>query len=136
MKMCALERLCLALFLLSTPLSCYAVFGLGYSRGWVAIANSYVFSLAMLGLYVLPLLRLGAPAEERLHRATLNWIVWLSVFTEVVFQIPHNVFVAQLHAARGGLLEWPFFSYGLSDGRWLRESGGDEAVPEPLRKLT
>ena len=43
-----LERFFLALFLLSTPISCIAVFVYNGDRMWWALANSYGFSLGML----------------------------------------------------------------------------------------
>lgn len=60
----------------------------------------------------------------------MNWIVWLSVFTEIVFQIPHNLLVRQLQEHKGTAFEWPFYTYGLSDSRWNDYHGGDGLAPE------
>ena len=113
----------LALFLASTPIACYFVFysGQDADRAWWALANSYGFSLGMLGLFLHPLLTPRPTAggfAARVRGATLNWLVWLSVFTQLTFQVPHNLFVSELRARAGTLLEWPFWSYGLSDCRW------------------
>lgn len=123
-----LGPLFLCLFLASTPAAVFSAFALGFDRALCAIINQYLFSAAMIGLYVAPLLSpLAADcvgARARLERATMNWVVWLSVFTQVVFQVPHNVFTRQLHAARGTVVEWPFYAYGLSDARWASYDGG------------
>jgi hypothetical protein len=66
----------------------------------------------------------------RIRTATINWIIWLSVFTEIIFQIPHNIFVKQLHDIKGSVIEWPFYSYGLSDSRWDDYQEGTGLVPE------
>jgi hypothetical protein len=94
----------------------YAVFYLGLDRDNVAIWNTYGFSLGMIGLYLAPLLCMH-DWTNALHRATINWI-YLSCFTEVAFQIPHNLFPGPLHRNRGSMLEWPFAAYGVCDGRW------------------
>ena len=36
----------------------------------------------------------------------------LTCFTEIVFQIPHNLLVRQLHEWKGTILEYPFYVYG------------------------
>eukprot|EP00937_MAST-01D_sp_MAST-1D-sp2_P004487 g4487.t1 len=132
--MTPLEKLGLSAFLGSTPCACYMVFWRGSDRTLWAIANSYAFSIGMVLLYFAPLLSSSGTFNERLDRATWNWIVWLSVFTELAFQIPHNAFVQQLHDARGSFFEWPFWSYGLSDDRWanyqLAKGGGLGLAPE------
>ena len=126
-----LERFFLALFLLSTPVACIAVFVHGGDRQWWALANSYGFSAGMIGLYLAPLcLRTSSSFRARLEAATMHWLVWLSCFTELAFQIPHNLFVRQLHERRGTLVEWPFYAYGLSDARWSRYQGGRGLAPE------
>ena len=106
------SQCCLLLFLAATPLSVVAVYLLGQDRNLWAIVNMYGFSLAYDAAYLVPLL------SGRLHVATGVWVLWMSVFTEVVFQIPHNLCVGLLHAAKGTVAEWPFFAYGLSDARW------------------
>ncbi len=106
------EAVCLATFLASTPVAVYAVFALGGDREWWALANSYSFSTAYVVLLVWPLVC------GRLDAAVANWVVWLTCFTQIVFQIPHNALVRTLHSRRGSLLEWPFFAYGVSDARW------------------
>lgn len=123
------ERICLAAFLLSTPLSAFAAFGGGGCGGNslapIALANSYAFSSAYCLLYLWPLLEPRAiPLVERLERATANWVIWLTCFTEVVFQIPHNALVGALASRRGTLFEWPFYAYGLSDARWSTYTDG------------
>eukprot|EP00613_Pedinella_sp_CCMP2098_P003427 CAMPEP_0171638712 /NCGR_PEP_ID=MMETSP0990-20121206/29173_1 /TAXON_ID=483369 /ORGANISM="non described non described, Strain CCMP2098" /LENGTH=229 /DNA_ID=CAMNT_0012212095 /DNA_START=73 /DNA_END=763 /DNA_ORIENTATION=+ len=77
-----------------------------------------------------PLLRApavrGGPAARRDHELG----ALAHVPPELVFQIPHNVFVSALEARKGSLVEWPFYSYGLSDSRWssysiaLKNEGG------------
>ena len=118
----ALKFLLLVLFLASTPIALYAVYFLEMDRIYCAIANSYAFSIAMIGLYVYPFVisdaKYNNSMTQRIHNATMNWIIWLSVFTEIVFQIPHNLCVKQLHAIQGSAIEWPFYSYGLCDSRW------------------
>ena len=121
--MTPLERFFLALFLLSTPISCIAVFLNGGDRAWWALFNSYGFSAGMIGLYLAPILR-PSSFRDRLEASTMHWLVWLSCFTELAFQIPHNLFVRALHDRRGSLLEWPFYAYGLSDARWSNYHGG------------
>eukprot|EP00300_Choanocystis_sp_HF-7_P035083 c48354_g1_i1.p2 GENE.c48354_g1_i1~~c48354_g1_i1.p2 ORF type:complete len:250 (-),score=40.70 c48354_g1_i1:21-770(-) len=128
------ELVALGGFLLSTPIAVAAVFLGGQDRHWVAIANSYGFSIGYNLLYAYPLLfpflTSAKGFKERLHKATMNWIVWLTVFTELSFQIPHNLFVKELHAIKGSVLEWPFFSYGQSDNRWNSYNGGSGLAPE------
>jgi hypothetical protein len=107
------------------------VYVLGYDRHICAIVNSYAFSIAMVCLYLHPFLSLSSSSwVDRIQEATTNWIVWLSVFTEIVFQIPHNLFVAKLHAVKGSPFEWPFFTYGLSDSRWNNYHDGTGLAPE------
>lgn len=124
-----LKFLFLAIFFLSSPVAVYCVYMLQYNRPLCAVVNSYAFSIAMICLYLYPFLS-NLTWEHRIHKATMNWIVWLSVFTEVVFQIPHNLFVKQLHEAEGTPIEWPFYSYGLSDSRWSNYHGGTGLAPE------
>jgi hypothetical protein len=116
------ELLFLVIFLGSTPVSAFAVYALGsVHREWWAIANTYGFAGAYCLLYLWPLLspaRGAASLAERVDAATHNWIVWLSCFTQIAFQIPHNLCTATLASSRGSLLEWPFYAYGLSDARW------------------
>jgi hypothetical protein len=116
------------LFLASTPVATLNVFGLGKDRAYWAVVNNYCFSIGMCGMYLYPLLspltmhRLGF--QRRLHRATMNWIIFLSVFTEVAFQIPHSLLAGFFHRNRGSLFEWPFHAYGLSDDRWSNYHNG------------
>jgi hypothetical protein len=120
----------LALFLSSAPIAALAVFNFGQldnAKYW-AIGNSYVFSTGMIGLYIYPFFQSGSFASH-LHTATMNWIVWLSVFTELIFQSTHNLFVEQLHKFRGTIFEWPFYSYGLSDARWSNYNDGKGLDP-------
>ena len=114
------EKLFLFTFLGSTPVSAVAVFACGGSREWWALANSYTFSSAYCLLYLWPLIapRGGASFAERLDSATRNWLVWLSCFTQLAFQVPHNLFPRFLASQQGTLVEWPFYAYGLSDSRW------------------
>ena len=108
-------------FLFSTPLTAFFVFILGSEhREWWALANSYCFSSAYCLLYLWPLIgpRGDASNAERLDAATRNWIIWLSCFTQISFQIPHNLFTGALSRSRGSLVEWPFYAYALSDSRW------------------
>eukprot|EP00750_Incisomonas_marina_P006204 INCI14365.2.p1 GENE.INCI14365.2~~INCI14365.2.p1 ORF type:complete len:214 (-),score=24.12 INCI14365.2:51-608(-) len=137
------QAIFLAVFLLSTPAVAFVVFALGEgrdepadSREFWAIVNSYGFSVAYCLLYAYPLIsplqqhRRAGGFRDRLHVAQGNWVVWLSCFTQIAFQIAHNLFVPQLHAIRGTLLEWPFYSYGLSDDRWSNYQNGTSLVPQ------
>ena len=121
--------LCLGIFLLSTPIAALAVFYFEQDRQLWAIINSYGFSIGYNLLYAYPLVVPLSPFtwfgfKQRVHKAQMNWIIWLSVFTQICFQIPHNIFVAQLHHLRGSLVEWPFFAYGFSDSRWSDYNAG------------
>lgn len=123
-----LRFVALTLFLVSSPV-CAAI-GLGYIGGSfgfdkarIAVANSYLFSAGMILLYALPFLQ-QRTMRHRVHFATMEWIVWLSVFTEVAFQIPHNLFPAALENWKGSIIEWPFYAYGLSDKRWSDYNDG------------
>ena len=120
----------LTIFLGSTPAVCIAVFGFDGDREWWTVVNSYCFSVAMDLLYLWPLVSplSGQAFTERLHDATMNWVLWMSCFTQVAFQVPHNLLVPQLRAAKGTLPEWPFFSYGLSDGRWSDYGAEEEGA--------
>ena len=97
------EKLFLLIFLGSTPITAVAVFRFDQDRDWWAIANSYAFSSAYCALYLWPLLapRGSASVAARIHAAQLNWMVWLSCFTEIVFQIPHNLCTRMLAARHG-----------------------------------
>jgi hypothetical protein len=45
--------------------------------------------------------------------------LWLSVFTEIMFQIPHNLLTPTLSRLKGTVFMWPFDTYGkLADSRW------------------
>ena len=118
----------LAIFLLSAPVAIYCVFVQGFDRELCAIINSYTFSSAMVALYIypfiFPIFSKKTSFFNRLNKATMNWIIWLSVFTEVTFQIPHNLLVQQLHELKGSSFEWPFYAYGFSDSRWNNYNGG------------
>jgi hypothetical protein len=123
----------LSVFFMSTPVAVVAHYVYNIDRAQCAIWNSYGFSTAMIAMYIYPFLiplSKEYTLNHRIHKATMNWIIWLSVFTEVVFQIPHNLFVKQLHAAKGTPLEWPFYSYGLSDFRWNNYHDGTGLSPE------
>merc|ERR1712194_33161 len=116
--------------LASTPLSMYMVFFCGADKGSWAIYNSYAFSVAYNWLYLAPLVQASyQPFAARLDRATMNWLVWLSVFTQLAFQIPHNLCVALLHRYQGTVYEWPFFAYGQSDSRWNEYNDGTALHP-------
>jgi hypothetical protein len=122
----------LAVFLGSTPLTLLAQALLGGERAWWALANSYSFSAAYCLLYAWPLVRPwpGATWATRLHAATSNWIVWLTCFTQILFQIPHTILPSTLSLRRGSALEWPFYAYGLSDARWTAyESDATTGLP-------
>ena len=125
------ERLGFLLFFASTPFACFMVLYTGSERftgsehstgidqrHYWAIVNSYAFSVGMCLIYMAPFLSRDVPFAKRLDHASWNWVIWLSVFTHLVFQIPHNLFPGHLHAARGTAIEWPFWSYALSDSRW------------------
>lgn len=122
------EVIFLLTFLVSTPLSVFLVFVCGEDREVVAIANSYGFSMSYCALYAYPLvcpfLTHSSGLKNRIHHSMYNWIVFLTCFTQICFQIPHNVFVNQLKEHKGGIFEWPFYSYGLSDNRWNEYSSG------------
>eukprot|EP00656_Telonema_subtile_P019936 TRINITY_DN21127_c0_g1_i1.p1 TRINITY_DN21127_c0_g1~~TRINITY_DN21127_c0_g1_i1.p1 ORF type:complete len:244 (-),score=41.47 TRINITY_DN21127_c0_g1_i1:71-802(-) len=125
-----MERLFLAMFLFSTPVVMFQVFVQGGDKGWWAIANSYAFSIGYNCLYLWPLIETSYQTPKaRIHRATMNWLVWLSVFTEVMFQIPHNLATVQLEQLKGTVLEWPFFAYGFADSRWNQYNGGSGLEP-------
>jgi hypothetical protein len=118
-------------FLLSTPVAWVAVYGYKADPATWAIVNSYGFAIGMTGLYLYPFFSpFGNYVDgyvTRLHEATINWIIWLTVFTQIVFQIPHNLMVETLDASRGSMMEWPFYAYGLADSRWstYRHNGVD-----------
>ena len=84
----------------------------------------------MVLLYVYPFITPSSRSfAQRLDEATINWILWLTCFTEVVFQIPHNVLVSFLNTNQGSAVEWPFASYGLSDDRWNNYNNGNGLTP-------
>lgn len=89
-----------------------------------AILNSYTFSVAYCLLYMYPFfspLRMhDGDFWSRLRTAHGHWVVWMSCFTEIVFQIAHNVFVPQLNELKGTMVEWPFFRYGQVFVCWVR----------------
>ena len=82
---------------------------LGYPKEEIAIYNSYSFSLGYLFLWLKPLLLSPASTAwaERIQRATSHWIVWMSCFTQLAFQIPHNLAVPFLFKHAGEPVEWP-----------------------------
>jgi hypothetical protein len=124
------QRFLLAMFLGSTPIA-VAAWQLGLlERTWCAVYNQYAFALAMVGLYVYPLLGCGGKSfAARLDISTWNWILWLTVFTEVVFQIPHNLATPWLHQWRDAPVEWPFYAYGLADARWRSYGVHGQGLP-------
>ena len=69
-------------------------------------------------------------APEPSPAATLNWAVFISTGTEIVFQIPHNLLPALLHAHKGGLIEYPFAAYALADSRWAEYNSGNGLIRE------
>ena len=111
-----IERLLLLCFLASTPTTICAVFLFGYNRSICALANSYAFAFGMLGIVAWPLLAPATRLPSRVGSAVFNWVVWPTCFTEIAFQIPHNLINLDRH--RGSPIEWPFYAYGLSDKRW------------------
>ena len=74
----------------------------------------------MVGLYFLPIISIFSKKGfiARLEEATLTWIKYLSIFTAVFFQIPHNLMAHHLNSMKGEIFEWAFASYALSDSRW------------------
>ena len=119
----------LSVFLFSSPVASYCAFALGHDKVLCAVANTYGFSSAMIALYLYPFFSAQSLAR-RVNLATINWLLWLTCFTEVVFQIPHNIFVKQLHYAKGTIAEWPFYAYGLCDSRWDSYHDGAGLAPE------
>lgn len=130
-----LEGVCLVFFFCSTPLSLAALhLELAADKILCALANGYGFSIGYVILYLGALLlptrnsvsqgRQGS-WRDRLHVAHLWWIYVLTIFTQIVFQIPHNLLSAWLQKNQGSILEWPFFSYGLCDARWSDYHGAD-----------
>ena len=110
----------LSLFLLSTPICAFFVFYLEDDRTlFYGTINSYAFSIAMILLYFRPFFDYEKTFAERLKEATYDWILWLSVFTEIAFQIPHNLLTPTLSQLKGTVFMWPFDTYGkLADSRW------------------
>ena len=125
-----IHNMLLFFFFISTPVVQYLVFILENDKDYYAIINGYAFSIPMVFLYIYPFLLFNKTFYERVKIATMNWIIWLSVFTEIVFQIPHNLFVKQLNDMKGSVIEWPFYSYGLSDSRWNNYHDGSGLAPE------
>ena len=122
-----LQRLYLSLFLASTPVTVIAVFWFGGDRRTFGVYNGVAFSTAFLLLFLSPLLSPLVRAKnhdkhvafrERLKLSMDNWILWLTCFTQIAIQIPHNIFPKFLWDHRGSVVEWPFYAYGLSDSRW------------------
>lgn len=133
-----LQPVYVSLFLASTPLTMVAVYGFGGDRGRFGVYNGIAFSTAFLLMFlsplVSPLVRAKTPGKrklvdfrERLKLSIDNWIVWLTCFTQIAIQIPHNIFPKFLWNHRGSIMEWPFYAYGLSDKRWssYSQDGGD-----------
>lgn len=122
----------LAIFLCSTPITVFYAFQLAYDREYCAIANSYAFSSTMVLMYLWPFVNPFSKQKwfDRVNEATLIWIIILTCFTEILFQIPHNLMVQQLEDSKGGIMEWPFYCYGLSDSRWSEYHGGVGLAPE------
>jgi hypothetical protein len=120
-------------FMGSAPIAMIAVFGMGCDRTLSAVVNSYAFSSAMVALYFYPFLWPSSWKEftfvNRLDLATTNWLIWLSVFTELTFQIPHNLMVRLFHEYKDSAFEWPFYAYGLSDSRWSEYNHGSGLDP-------
>ncbi len=123
-----LQRASLALFLASTPCTMAAVFLFDGDRARWACYNGIAFSTAFIMLFLGPLLSPcvverrkdgdGARFSARLLLAMDNWILWLTCFTQIGIQIPHSLFAKFFWDNRGGVVEWPFYAYGLSDRRW------------------
>ena len=134
----------IALGYFDVPLKLLGV-SLDLTRGELAVINSYAFSAGMILLYALPFFKTRAAPDaaginrgsassgvrsilspSRVHEATMEWIVWLSVFTEIAFQLPHNLFPGALAVRRGSFIEWPFYAYSLSDARWREYTNGSD----------
>jgi hypothetical protein len=109
------------IYAISTPLALIAVEFFQYDKGWTAILNGYVFSTAFIFLFFGPFLT--QTKGNRLNLAMANWILYLTVFTEVFIQIPHSLCAKQLHNAMNTPVEWAFYAYGLSDSRWRSYTG-------------
>jgi hypothetical protein len=62
--------------------------------------------------------------------ATVNWAVFISTGTEIVFQIPHNLSPSLLHANKGSMIEYPFAAYAVADSRWSEYNGGTALIRE------
>jgi len=121
----------LLLFLGSTPIAMFFVFVLGQDRHFWAIANNYGFTFGMNLLFIYPfVLPSYGSFSKRVNTAIMNWIIWVTLFTQIIFQIPHNLFVSTLHQMRGTVVEWPFWSYGLSDSRWSNYHDGKGLAEE------
>ena len=95
------ELVCLGFFLLSTPAAAYFTYVQGYPKETAAIYNSYAFSLGYLFLWLLPLVAGAGAWKERVNRATSHWIIWMSCFTQLSFQIPHNLATPFLYRNKG-----------------------------------
>merc|ERR1719296_85864 len=59
----------------------------------------------------------------------MNWIIWLSCFTQLCFCLPHNLLVEYINSVKGTMYEWPFYAYGLSDTRWDDYNDGKALDP-------
>jgi hypothetical protein len=141
----AWEGVCLLVFFGSTPMS-LAVLHLqsGADKIVCALANGYGFSMGYVMLYLGALLlstrnsstqgRRGS-WRDRLHVAHLWWVYLLTIFTQIVFQMPHNLLPTWLHEHKGCVIEWPFFSYGLSDQRWSDYHAGASVGLDPAAWL-
>jgi hypothetical protein len=62
----------------------------------------------MCGIYFMPIIAIFSKKgfNERLDNATISWIRYLSIFTAVFFQIPHNLLAHHLNTIKGQLPEW------------------------------
>ena len=85
-----------------------------------SVYSGIAAGIGISGLYFYPWILLNKPISERLKIATMNWIS-LSVFEELVFQIPHNALLSLIYEYQGPYSEYikyVFFAYGLADSRW------------------
>lgn len=126
---------CLLQWLGSVPIIAVLIFVVTVEekdRQWWGVFNSYVFSIPFCILYLHPYffyLTGQMSWRHALKTANENWVCWLSCGTQIVFQIPHQLFPHFLHLCRErfhdpeysnlwGFPDWPFYAYGQADARW------------------